>query len=131
VNPNINQALQLTAVGMGLVILALLIIAVLIMLLRSISGRVAAKTAEDGDDDDADELPAAPAFAAEAAADHSDEAAAITLALHLARQPRMGGISRRAITYTDVEVIGEVVPIIAVEPENAAWGNAGRLQSTR
>lgn len=127
-NENLLQSLQLTVMGMGLVILSLLIIAAFIMLL----GRIFRKRTEpesEGQDDALEAGPEPLALAAEVSL--SDEAAAIAVAVIMQRrQKRTGGFKRR-VDYADLELIGEVVNVVSVDPETGAWANAGRLNSTR
>ncbi len=126
-NQDFIASLELAGLGMGAVIVALLIIALIIMLLGRV-GRSSNKTSRvepkpASEEDVALELAPSPA-------NQSDEAAAIAIAIVLQRRRSTGGFKRR-IDYSDTEVIGEVVNVVGIDAGTGAWASASRLQSAR
>lgn len=128
---NFRLSLQVTALGMGLVILTLLIIAAIIMLL----GRIfrPKPEPEETTTTPVDELKAvslAPTLAL-ATTSLNDEAAAIAVAISLQRARRKAPSLKARVAYEETEVIGEVVNVVSIEPGAGVWAGAGRLQSSK
>jgi len=128
---NFRLSLQVTVLGMGLVILTLLIIAAIIMLLGRIFRPKPEK--EETSAAPAEELETASVVPTLAPASTSlnDEAAAITLAIALQRGRRKAPSMMPRAVYEETEVIGEVVNVVSIEPGAGVWAGAGRLQSSK
>ncbi|MHB9033666.1 MAG: OadG family protein [Anaerolineae bacterium] len=129
-SPNVIQALELTGMGMALVILTLLIVAAIIMILGRVCGTsgTCEIEPEPATEDTMDILEPAPPIEHQ-----NDEAAAIALAIALQRRQRPLGGLRRKVDYsdTDTEIIGEVVNVVNINSGSGSWANASRLQSTK
>lgn len=128
---NFRLSLQVTVLGMALVILTLLIIAAIIMLLGRIF-RPKPET-EETSTTQANEPETASAVPtlAPAATSLNDEAAAIALAITLQCARRKSPSMMPRAAYEETEVIGEVVSIVSIEPGAGVWAGAGRLQSSK
>ena len=128
---NFRLSLQVTVLGMGLVILTLLVIAAIIMLLGRIF-RPKPETEETSASpaDEQETVSLVPALAS-ATTSLSDEAAAIALAIALQRGRRKAPRMVTKVAYEETEVIGEVVSIVSIEPGAGVWAGAGRLQSSK
>ncbi|MHB1296336.1 MAG: OadG family protein [Anaerolineae bacterium] len=115
--------LQVTGLGMGLVFFTLIIVMLSIMLLDRLF-RPAPETLVA-------EAPAAPVIEAYAEAqkvegaapDLSAMAAAVAVALALARRP-----SARA-PLDEGEVVGEIVTVPVIDPGPATWSGYGRIKA--
>ncbi len=130
--------LEVTALGMGLVFLTLIIVALVIWGLD----RIFRPKPEEPEEGEADEEPETPIAAAEVAASGgANEAAAIAVALALALrelQPRMMASSRAApvgqgpfvAPVDDETVLGEVVLVNYMNPGADVWKAQGRVAST-
>jgi len=126
---NFKLGLEITALGMALVFLTLIIVMLVIYLLDRIFRPTAEQLAA------AQARKPAPAIApAEAAAlppaqgedVASAEAAAIAVAIALAKSA--SGPSTQESLY-DEELVGEVVTVISIEPGPSTWKAQGRLQA--
>lgn len=145
-NSDFNIALQVTAVGMALVFLTLVICAVVISLLS----RIFKPTAEAAETEagPAELLPAsqpAPPVASQpvSATKVGDEAAAIAVALALASAAvgRAASVQRRTpapplpwsapLSKSDEEILGEVVTVLALDPGQSSWRDQGRVAAAR
>ena len=146
-NSDVGIALQVTGVGMALVFLTLIICALVIIGLN----RVFRPKPEEEEEQEtaADALHVAAtverSIAVPQLAAHSgDEAAAVAIAIALARraasQVRSAGVSLALATpwnraplsaEDDVKIIAEVVTVVSIDPGPAIWSNAGRIQAAR
>jgi sodium pump decarboxylase gamma subunit len=131
---NFQLSLQVTVLGMGLVILTLLIVAAIIMVL----GRIfKPKPEPDSEEKKSDSLIEEPEAAsptsspAVASPNYSDEAAAIALAIILQRGRRNAPRVMPKVAYEETEVIGEIVNVVSIEPGTGIWAGTNRLQPTR
>lgn len=145
-NSDVGIALQVTGVGMVLVFLTLIICALVIIGLNRV---FRPKLEEEGMETAADALHVAAtvehSIAVPQPAAHSgDEAAAVAIAIALARraasQVRSAGVSLALATpwnraplsaEDDVKIIAEVVTVVSIDPGPAIWSNAGRIQAAR
>jgi len=146
VNSDVGIALQVTGVGMVLVFLTLIICALVIIGLNRV---FRPKLEEEGMQTAADALHVAATVersiaVPQPAAHSSDEAAAVAIAIALARraasQVRSAGVSLALATpwnriplsaEDDVKIIAEVVTVVSIDPGPAIWSNAGRIQAAR
>ena len=131
---NFRLSLQVTALGMGLVILTLLIVAAIIMLL----GRIfRPKPEEESEGKKSDTLTEEPEVVTTTLAATSisgrlnDEVAAIALAIALQRARRKAPSMRARVAYEETEVIGEVVNVVSIEPGAGVWAGTSRLQPSK
>ena len=145
-NSDVGIALQVTGVGMVLVFLTLIICALVIIGLNRV---FRPKLEEEGMQTAADALHVAATVersiaVPQPAAHSSDEAAAVAIAIALARraasQVRSAGVSLALATpwnraplsaEDDVKIIAEVVTVVSIDPGPAIWSNAGRIQAAR
>ena len=127
---NFRASLQVTVMGMALVILTLLIIAAIIMLL----GRIfkPKPETEEARNTPADKPEAVPTVLSLATATTSltDEAAAIALAITLQRACRKSPSMMPRVAF-DEKVTGEVVNVVNIEPGAGIWAGTSRLQPTK
>ena len=145
-NSDVGIALQVTGVGMVLVFLTLIICALVIIGLNRV---FRPKLEEEEKGTAADALHVAATVersiaVPQPAAHSSDEAAAVAIAIALARraasQVRSAGVSLAPATpwnraplsaEDDVKIIAEVVTVVSIDPGPAIWSNAGRIQAAR
>jgi Na+-transporting methylmalonyl-CoA/oxaloacetate decarboxylase gamma subunit len=131
---------------MALVFLTLIICALVITGLNRV---FRPKLEEEEKETAADALPVAAtvehSIAVPQPAAHSgDEAAAVAIAIALARraasQVRSAGVSLAPATpwnraplsaEDDERIVGEVVTVVSIDPGPAIWSNAGRIQAAR
>lgn len=111
---NFRRGLEVTALGMGLVFLTLVVIMLAIYLLDRIFRDKAGERATPLVDAGATEetVPAS-----------ADEAAAIAVAIALQKEQK-----REEGDY-DEEIVGEVVMVASIEPGTGAWRGHGRLRA--
>lgn len=128
---SLSLALQVTALGMVLVFLTLIIIAAVIKLLDRLF-RPKPEAPDEGDEegDPAEEAEAAMAKAEldapEAAATGNEAQVAAAVGLAIALQRAKG---RRAPAF-DEDIVGEVVTVVAVEPGQGVWRGSSRLSTS-
>ena len=112
---NFRRGLEVTALGMGLVFLTLMVIMLAIYLLDRIF--------RDKSADQAAPLVDAAGATEETVPTSADEAAAIAVAIALQKEQEQQGRDR------DEEVVGEVVIVASIEPGTGAWRGHGRLRA--
>jgi Na+-transporting methylmalonyl-CoA/oxaloacetate decarboxylase gamma subunit len=131
---NFQLSLQVTVLGMGLVILTLLIIAAIIMLLGRIF-RAKPQTGcevKTGDSETEEPDTVTPnLISAPQTSSQSDEATAIALAIALQRTHRKAPSMRANVTYEETEVVGEVVNVVSIEPGASVWSGTSRLLASK
>jgi sodium pump decarboxylase gamma subunit len=131
---NFQLSLQVTVLGMGLVILTLLIVAAIIMLLGRIFKSKPQSECEEKKSDsltEEAETEAPDLVAAPLASSLNDEATAIALAIALQRRTRRTPRVMPRVAYEEAEVIGEIVNVVSIEPGTGIWAGTNRLQPTR
>lgn len=128
---NFRLSLQVTALGMALVILTLLIIAAIIMLLGRIFRSKPETVETSATPADEPETASAVPTLAPATTSLNDEAAAIALAITLQRGRRKSPSMMPRAVYEETEVIGEVVNVVSIEPGAGVWAGTGRLQPSK
>jgi Na+-transporting methylmalonyl-CoA/oxaloacetate decarboxylase gamma subunit len=126
---NFGLSLQVTALGMGLVILTMVIVAAIIMLLDRIF-RPKPESEEKKSDSLTDELIVESLIpeSTPVTASLNDEAAAIALAIALHRGRRRSPSLMPKAVYEEPEVTGEVVSVVSIAPGASIWAGTGRLQ---
>ena len=111
---NFRRGLEVTALGMALVFLTLMVIMLAIYLLDRIFGDKAGERA----------IPLADAGATGGTvATAADEAAAIAVAIALQKEQE-----QQEGDYYE-EIVGEVVMVASIEPGTGAWRGHGRLRA--
>jgi Na+-transporting methylmalonyl-CoA/oxaloacetate decarboxylase gamma subunit len=126
-----RASLQVTALGMGLVILTLMIVAAIIMLLgRIFKPKPVEEEAEETPADEA-EIASIEAASSPAAISLNDEAAAVALAITLQRAHRQPISIRPRAVFEETEITGEVVNIVNIQPGAGVWAGTNRLQPSK
>ncbi|MHB1355492.1 MAG: OadG family protein [Anaerolineae bacterium] len=128
---NFRLSLQLSVLGMGLVILTLLIIAAIIMLLGRIFRQKPEPVETNANPVDEPEATSLVSVLTPATISLNDEAAAIALAISLQRARRKAPGMKPRVVREETEAIGEVVNVVSIEPGTGVWAGAGRLQSSK
>ena len=126
-----RASLQVTALGMGLVILTLMIVAAIIMLLgRIFKPKPETEGVEETPADDT-EIASVETALSPAAVSLNDEAAAIALAITMQRARKQPVFIRPKVVYEETEVVGEVVKVINIQPGAGVWAGTNRLQPSK
>ncbi|NLG51885.1 MAG: OadG family protein [Chloroflexi bacterium] len=137
--PNFQMGLQVTAIGMALVFIALIIVMLAIRLLdrlfrpESEKAAVASVRTTTGMTATVAVAPsAAQATAAQPGAGNlADEATAIALAIVLEQRKQMQ--ARKPVQQPaeddDYEVVGEVITVTTIDPGSGVWSGQGRLNA--
>jgi hypothetical protein len=127
---NIRLSLQVTVLGMSLVILTLVIVGAIIMLLdRIFRPKPPTKETSAAPSAEPESVPVMLTIAP-TSVNLPDEAAAISLAIALQRGRRKSIIKNGNLS-AETGLTSEVVSVVSIKPGDGVWTGAGRLKQIK